>query len=259
MTVKVGRRSLEQGLDVFTLEFLGARPASRTVPKRTAMKFHRTNGDVHDHAIGCLLPHRGLDVHEFLSAHVGAEAGFGDDKIGARQGQTVCDDRGVSVRNVRERSAVNEGGIAFQGLHQVGEEGVPKEQGHGSCSIEVVRTNRASIKVGSHDDLSQPLPEVRIIACKHENGHHFACGRDVKPVLSNESVRRSTQSNDDVAQGTVVEVDHTGPADPRGVEASFVSVLDVVVNERRKEVVRRGHGVQIAGEMQVDLLHWKHL
>ena len=40
------------------------------VSKGASVKFHRANGDVHDHAIRCLSRRGRLDVHEFLGAHV---------------------------------------------------------------------------------------------------------------------------------------------------------------------------------------------
>ena len=85
------------------------------------MEFHGANGDVHHDTIRCFLPHRGLDVHEFLSAHVGSEPCFGHHVVGAGQGQAIADDRRIAVCNVRERATVDEGRIAFQGLYKIGE------------------------------------------------------------------------------------------------------------------------------------------
>ena len=40
---------------------------------------------------------------------------------------------------------------------------------------------------------------------------------------------------------------------------SSFPLVDVVVDNGTKQVVCRGHSMKIAGEMQVYVLHWKHL
>ena len=45
----------------------------------------------------------------------------------------------------------------------------------------------------------------------------------------------------------------------RGIDAEPVAPVDVVVDQRRQQVVRRGDGMEIAGEMEVDVLHRDHL
>ena len=40
-----------------------------------------------------------------------------------------------------------------------------------------------------------------------------------------------------------------------GVDAERVAPVDVVVDHRREQIVRAGDGVEIAGEMEVDVLH----
>ena len=49
------------------------------------------------------------------------------------------------------------------------------------------------------------------------------------------------------------------PGDPARVEAERVAPVDVVVDHRGQQVVGRGDGVEIAGEVQVDLLHRRDL
>ena len=93
MAVEVGLRALKHGLDVFCFEFFLARAPPSPVPEGPAMELHGANGDVHHNAIRCFLPHGGLDVHEFLSAHVGSEACFGHHVVGTRQSQAITDDR----------------------------------------------------------------------------------------------------------------------------------------------------------------------
>ena len=45
----------------------------------------------------------------------------------------------------------------------------------------------------------------------------------------------------------------------RAVDAERVAPVDVVVDQRRQQIVRRGDGVEVAGEVQIDVLHRHHL
>ena len=57
----------------------------------------------------------------------------------------------------------------------------------------------------------------------------------------------------------VVDVQTAPPRHLTRVNAQRVALLDVVVHHRGKQVVRGGDGVQIAREVQVNLLHRQHL
>ena len=60
-------------------------------------------------------------------------------------------------------------------------------------------------------------------------------------------------------QGAVVDVDDARPADGVRVDAQRVAVVEVVVEEGRGQVVGRGHGVHVAGQVEVDVLHGQDL
>ena len=57
----------------------------------------------------------------------------------------------------------------------------------------------------------------------------------------------------------VVDVEDPSPGDVVEVEAELVAVVEVIVDHRRQQVVRRGHGVEVTGEVQVEQLHRDHL
>ena len=48
---------------------------------------------------------------------------------------------------------------------------------------------------------------------------------------------------------------HAAPRHPAAVDAERVAPIDVVVDQRREQIVRRCDGMEIAGEMEVDVLH----
>ena len=62
-----------------------------------------------------------------------------------------------------------------------------------------------------------------------------------------------------MAELPVVHVHGPLPGDLLGVDAQAVPLLDVVVQHGRQQVVGRADGVEVAGEVEVDVLHGHHL
>ena len=58
-----------------------------------------------------------------------------------------------------------------------------------------------------------------------------------------------------MTQRAVVHVDGAGPRDSAGVEAERVAVVQVGIEHRRQKVVRARNGVEVAREVEVDVLH----
>ena len=88
-----------------------------------------------------------------------------------------------------------------------------------------------------------------------EDRHHLRRRRDVEPGLADEAVLLGAEADDDVAQRPVVDVEHAPPGDVVRVEAQLVALVEVVVEHRREQVVGRRHGVEVAGQVEVEQLH----
>jgi hypothetical protein len=68
-------------------------------------------------------------------------------------------------------------------------------------------------------------------------------------------VRAAAEAGDDVPEVSVVHVHAPAPGDRQRVEPGLVSVVQVRVDHRGKEVVRRGDRMQVAREVEVEVLH----
>ena len=89
--------------------------------------------------------------------------------------------------------------------------------------------------------------------------HHLAGGGDVKTGLTGSAVVGTAEPGDDVPQLAVVDVEDPPPGDLMRVEPEAVSLVDVVADHRRQQVVGGGDGVHVAGQVQVECLHRDHL
>ena len=104
------------------------------------------------------------------------------------------------------------------------------------------------------DDAAEPLAEVVGVLGQAEGGHHLGGRGDVEAGLPRHALEDAAQADDDVAQGAVVHVDDPPPEHPPRVDAEPVALVDVVVEQRGEQVVGRGDGVEVAGEVEVDVV-----
>ena len=159
------------------------------------------------------------------------------------------------MRDVGERAAMHEGGRAFQRLHQIGRQSVLQQHRHGAVCLQVLRRHRRAIALLRHDHAPQALLQIVQIARQAEHRHHLGSDGDVEPVLAREAVGHTAQAAHDAAQRAIVHVEAAPPGDAPRVDAQRIAPVDVVVDHRGQQVVGRGDGVEVAGEMQVDLVH----
>ena len=97
--------------------------------------------------------------------------------------------------------------------------------------------------------------KIRKVLGQAQDRHHFGGDRDVKTCLAREAVGHAAQDCCDLAQGAVVHVDNTAPDHAARVDLKRVAPIDVVVDHRRQQVVRRGDRVKVTREMQVHFFH----
>ena len=125
----------------------------------------------------------------------------------------------------------------------------------GPARLEVGRGHRAPLAGVADDDLAEALLEVGKVLGEAEDRHHLRGDRDVEAVLAREAVGDAAERADDLAQRAIVHVHHPAPGDPARVEAELVAPVEVVVDQRGEQVVGGADRVEIAGEVEVDVLH----
>ena len=223
------------------------------------MHFQRTHRSNHHHRIRRQAGHAALDVQEFFRAQVRAKAGLGDGIIPHLHCHACGNDRIAPVRDVRKGAAVHKCRRTFQRLHQVRFERIFQQRRHSARRLQLAAGDRLVVRRVSHDDVGQPLFQIANRAGQTQYRHDFARDRDVKTILTRHAIRFAAHAVHNKAQLPVVHVDAPFPSDAAHVDAQRVALLDVVVQHRGQQVVRRANCVEVAGEMQIDILHRHHL
>ena len=101
----------------------------------------------------------------------------------------------------------------------------------------------------------EPRDEVGRAVGEAQHRHHLARHGDVEAAVTRRAVNAAAESDDDAAQGAVVHVDHPPPRHAPRVEPRSAAPVELIVDDRREQIMRRRDCVEVAGEMQVDPFH----
>ena len=89
--------------------------------------------------------------------------------------------------------------------------------------------------------------------------HDLRRDRDHKVILADHSVHLISKSHNDVAEHSVVHVQTSLPDDLSWIDLQLVSLLDMIVQDRRQQIVRRSDCMEISRKMEVQILHRHYL
>ena len=147
----------------------------------------------------------------------------------------------------------------FQSLDQIGLQRVLQKGGHGPGGLQVAGGDGLAVIGVAHDHARQARLQVGQAAGEAEHGHNLAGHGDVKAVLARHAVHAPAEAVRDEAQLAVVHVHGPPPGDAPRVDVQGVALIYMVVQHGSQQVVRRADGVEIAREVEVDVLHRYHL
>ena len=220
-----------------------------------AIVLQGADGGNDDNRAGLQASHAALDVQELLSAQVSAEAGLGDGVVRKAHGDLGGGDGVAPVGDVGEGPAVDKRGGVLQGLDQVGLEGVLEQGGHSALGVQVAGGDGLLIIGVAHHQTGQTLLQVGDVAGQAQYGHDLGGHGDVVAVLTGHAVDAAAQAVGDETQLAVIHVHAAAPGDPAGVDAQLVALIDMVIQHGGQQVVGSADGVEVAGKVEVDVLH----
>ena len=200
-----------------------------------------------------------LDVVELFCTEVGTETCFGNGIVAKGHGKLSCEDRVTSVSDVCKRTSVYKGRSIFGSLNQVRRDSVLQEYGDGTCYAQILHGERLAFESKAEEDILDTATEVVFVLSQAKDGHDFRSRSDVEARFLGDAVGLRAQACYDVTERTVVHVQYTTPEDFLQTEAIVTVLVCIVVEQSRDHVVGRSNGVEVAGKVEVDFLHRKHL
>ena len=239
------------------LQALGVRLAAR-LHGRAAMHLERTERRDEDERTRPDVRLPALDVEELLAPQVEAEACLRDGVVAERHREPRRDHAVAAVRDVAERAAMDDRRAALFRLDQVRLERIAQHRRHRARSADVTRGDRLAVVRVRDDDAREALLQVLVARREREDRHDLARGGDVEALLARSTVRLSTEADDASAEEAVVHVERAAPADLPRIDLALVrdrlAEVRRVVDERGQKVVRRRDRVDVASEVEVDVV-----
>ena len=159
------------------------------------------------------------------------------------------------MRDIGERAAMDEGRVVLERLHQVRRERILEQRRHRAGRRKILGGDRLLVARLADLDLAEPPLEVLEVGCEAEDRHHLRRDGDVEAGLAREAVGSAAERGNDVAERPVVHVDGAAPADAPDVDVELVAPIYVVVDHCCEQVVGGADRVEVAGEMEIDVLH----
>ena len=223
--------------------------------RKSAVHLQRADSR-HDHDRRRTKPRKAaFDIEKLLRAEVGAEARLRDGVITERHCRLRRGHAVAAVRDVGERTAVDESGRPLESLNEIRFYRVAQERRHRALRVQIACGDGALVVCVSDYDAGKPLFEIGYVGGEAEKRHYLRSHGDVVAVLPRRAVDTSAEPVNDVPELPVVHVDAAAPCDAARVDAERVPLIYVIVEHGGEKIVRRAYRVKIPGEMKVDVLH----
>ena len=210
----------------------------------------------HDHYCRRLeSAHSTLDIQELLRPTICAKASFSNHIISQLHGDLVGQYRVGADSDVGERAGVHKDRAVVKLLAEVRLDGVLHQHGHRASGIEVLRRHGIAVAVVGDLDTTEALADVGKATGQRQDSHNLGGHGNIKLRLAWPAATTATQADDYVAQRHIIHIHTAVPTDAERVNIQRVIVPEAGVNHRRQQVIGCADGVNVTGEVQVDLFH----
>ena len=224
-----------------------------------AVHLQRANRGHDHHRVGTQTRHAALDVQKLLRAQIGAKTGFRHGIVRQTHRHTRGKHTVAAVRDIGKRPAVHQHGRMLKRLHEIRLKRFLQKRRHCARRLQIARRNRLIVIGIADDDAPEPRLQIGKALGQAQDRHDFAGHGNVVAILARTAVRTAAEPVHDAAQLTVVHVHAPPPRNAPRIEVQRVALINMVVDHCRQKVVGRADRVEVAGEMQVDFVHRRHL
>src|SRR5699024_3875144 len=118
---------------------------------------------------------------------------------------------------------------------------------------------RFSVISVTNDHITQFCFKIHDVCCQTKYSHDLTCNRDINTIFTWYTAAWSAKTYNYLTQCTVVHVNYSLPRNTTRVKIQFVTLVNVIVNERGKSVVGCCDSMQVTVEVKVDFLHRQYL
>jgi hypothetical protein len=119
--------------------------------------------------------------------------------------------------------------------------------------------HRLAVAGERHHHAPQPLPQIGEVLGEAQHGHDLGGRGDEEAPLARDPVHAAAEAEHGASERAIVHVERALPQDLAHVDAERVAVMEMIVERGGEHVVGGGDRVEVAREVEVDLVHRHHL
>ena len=163
------------------------------------------------------------------------------------------------MRDICERTAVDKRRRSFQRLYQIRLQRILQKRRHRALRVQHGSRHRFPVIGIADDHFPEALLQITQRGRKTQHRHHLRRYRDVKAVLPRHPVDAAAQAVRNIPQLAVIHIDAASPRNPPRINPQRVSLINMIVQHCRKQIICGADRMKISRKMQVDLLHGNNL
>lgn len=184
-----------------------------------------------------------LDVEETLTTHGEVETGLSDNvsglllwilillSSGKLQGELVSNDGRSTDGDVGEWTSVDENWSSLQSLHKVRLDSILHEGSKSTSNTEIVTGNWLSLLGGTNDHASESLSHISKVVGQSQNSHTLGSDSNVESSDTSVTLLSWGQSNLDLTEMTIVNIEDTLPGDAFWVNVETGEAGDLLIGQ----------------------------
>ena len=199
-----------------------------------------------------------FDVIEFLCTEICTESCLCNGIVAILKSSSSSHDRIAAMSNVGKRTAMNKCRCSLCCLNQIWLQSIEKESNDTATYTHILYGKWLVILGDAQEDVIYTATKIIDACSKTHDSHDFRSRSDIEACLCLDAVLIA-DTGDDAAETTVVYVHHAAPENLLQLESLCLVLETVVVQEGSNHVVGLCNGMEIASEMEINLIHRQNL
>ena len=160
---------------------------------------------------------------------------------------------------IRKRTAVDKCRCSLECLYKIWFNSIHQQDRYRSGYTKIAHGEWLVVERYTENHVLNTPTEISLTVSKTQCGHDFAGRSNIKARLCRQAVGCVSKTSDDITQAAVVDIQDTFPQNLFQCKSLAAMLVDIVVQQSCYHVVRTRDGMEVTGEVEIDLLHRDHL
>ena len=199
-----------------------------------------------------------FDVIELLCTEISTESCLCNGIVAILKSSSCSHDGIAAMSNVGKRTAMNKCWCTLCCLNQIWLQSIEKESYDTATYTHILYGKWLVILGDAQEDIIDTATKIIDACCETHDSHNLRSWRNIETRLCLDAVLIS-YTGDDAAQTSIVHIHDATPKNLLEFESLCLVLETVVVQEGSNHVVGLCDGMEIASEMEINLIHRQNL